>query len=259
MPNSRPTPAALGPPPRKVRPISKQRNDMRILYLFLLPFYLAALLFSAHIILSLLTPVLGTAIPAFTSQTSLDFDDDHHPTYKLHYTYQRHNQTIQANAKIEKQDYDQYNTQPHPQSIIIHHLNLGIFSYTTPNTLSSQASRLFCAILAALFFNVSCYAMFHFSWLTNHRARRLYQRGFPAPGFIVSKRKVDDSDSPHCYITYTYTHPDSAQPVTTEQLIDNDLWDTIPINQPVTVLYDPAKPSRTLVYEYSGYEIITVL
>jgi hypothetical protein len=251
------TPASLGPPPRTVKLRGISPRWRFLIVIFLIPFYTLAFVLTGHVILSLLTPVLGTPIPGTTISTRIDTEgEDDHNIYKLYYTYQLNGQKIQTWDKLPQSDFQQIHANPHPQPITVYYLSLGPFSRSNPNTLSSQFGRIFCLIIVTIIWDTVFLGAAIYYWLKHRKIKHLLQHGAATSGIIVSKRKVDSSDHPEHYITYSYTHPFTGQTLAIECHIDAKPWESARTNQTVTVIYDPDQPHKSLVYEFSYYKII---
>ena len=57
------------------------------------------------------------------------------------------------------------------------------------------------------------------------------------------------------YLAVGFDPPGGGPPVTVRQRVTRATHDAVSTGQPVTVVFDPAKPSRAVVYEYGDWEL----
>jgi hypothetical protein len=86
------------------------------------------------------------------------------------------------------------------------------------------------------------------------RQRLLYRSGNIIAGKIVSKRTQRGKSTTY-YLRYAFALPDGRQ-FEKEMPTKRALWENAQVDQPVTVLYFPANPKRSVVYDYGPYECI---
>jgi hypothetical protein len=109
----------------------------------------------------------------------------------------------------------------------------------------------------ALFWNGIMSLFLWGAYVRPWRDRRLVRVGQPAAGVV--RAVVTRNTRPRSYrVTYEYTVPDRfglADAVRTGSMV-TDRWDAtryLP-GRPVTVLYDPDRPGRSVVYELTAYQ-----
>jgi hypothetical protein len=120
-------------------------------------------------------------------------------------------------------------------------------------------------ILFALFWNGLMSMFFWFVWIDPWRKYQLLKWGHVTPGIISSKQVVPGKNVSY-KLTYSYQAPISRDPDGIQvdmQFFEGSMSVSKPefnraeFGQGVTVLYDPAKPKRSVAYEYSEHEVAT--
>ena len=79
------------------------------------------------------------------------------------------------------------------------------------------------------------------------RSRRLFllRRGEATVGTIIFKR-TESHDTPRCFVRFGYMA--AGQPQERDEQVTAEAWKRADIGQPVTVLFDPARPSEGTLY-----------
>jgi hypothetical protein len=121
----------------------------------------------------------------------------------------------------------------------------------------SLLSTLWQPWLFALFWNaiVSVFVLIFYvgPWME----RRLVARGEPAAGRIVRKETDTRGDSPTYYLHFEFAPATagSAGMVSGRRSVEAAAYDRVRGGDRVTVLYDPNRPKRSVLYEYADYEV----
>jgi hypothetical protein len=92
--------------------------------------------------------------------------------------------------------------------------------------------------------SVFVYAIYYSPW----RVRRLYRSGTPVIGRVIGKRFSRASKSIRHYVRYAYQTLE-GQALEGEVGVGVKEHDSVAAGSPVTVLYDPRKAKRSVVYE----------
>lgn len=84
--------------------------------------------------------------------------------------------------------------------------------------------------------------------------RRLIRDGKPVIGQITGKQMVRGK-STSFYLKYTY-QPEGTEPLNRQMSVNRSTYDQAVENTDVVVLYDPERPKRSLIYQYSPYQAL---
>jgi hypothetical protein len=100
----------------------------------------------------------------------------------------------------------------------------------------------------ATFWNGVLSVFVYILYLAPRRVRRLYRSGIPVAGRIVSKRDWRGGKSTAYYVRYAFENPD-AGPCEREMNVSPRSYQLATPGDAVTILYDPRKPKRSVIYE----------
>ncbi|HZU95928.1 MAG TPA: DUF3592 domain-containing protein [Planctomycetota bacterium] len=84
------------------------------------------------------------------------------------------------------------------------------------------------------------------------RRRSLIKNGQVTQGEIASKRIGQKNAR---FVTFRFFGPTSDEAIMSEMAVTKEVHEAAVAGTPVTVLYDPRKPSRAIAYELSGYVV----
>jgi hypothetical protein len=88
-------------------------------------------------------------------------------------------------------------------------------------------------------------------WIGAWLRRRLYRFGEVAPGRIVGMRITKGKNKTH-YLKYLF-HSLDGKPASGEVAVSISDFTTARVEQAVTVLYNPRRPKRSLIYDFGDY------
>jgi hypothetical protein len=94
-------------------------------------------------------------------------------------------------------------------------------------------------------------AFVHQLYVVPWRQRRLYRTGTPVRGTVIDKR-VGKGRSSTYHLRYAY-RTDDGQSFEEEMSTSREDYQSAAPGAPVTVLIDPGKPRRSIIYEYGPY------
>ena len=115
--------------------------------------------------------------------------------------------------------------------------------------------------LVALLWLFGCFwclitgALFNVLYIHPRRERQLCRSGKAILGKVLSKH-VSRGKSTAYYLRYAFITP-NGQHILGDQSIALKEWQSVEPGQPTIVLYDPAKPHRSVMYEYAAYKCIS--
>ena len=116
----------------------------------------------------------------------------------------------------------------------------------------------------AAFWNGCLSVFIWITWIAPWRAKQLVKWGEPVPGTILSKHEIRGKGTSYkisYYFTAHISHAADGFEIYARSLsgsmdVSKSDYDAAYEGQPVTVLMSPARPSRSIVYEYSEYEAV---
>ncbi len=96
-------------------------------------------------------------------------------------------------------------------------------------------------------------------WLLPSRARWLCRNGIAVPGTILDINQRPFVRSPNSIVHFsswhvTWRYTTDPGEILTAKRWTNSGW-LLDVAQSVTILYDPRRPTRSLIYEYCGYNV----
>jgi hypothetical protein len=94
--------------------------------------------------------------------------------------------------------------------------------------------------------------LFHTIWLSPHRARWLTKNGQATFGAVVEKRIIHNRRR-HLYFTLTYQFKVQGNLHARRIHISPQRYDSAGVKDLVIILFDPSRPSRNIVYDYSDF------
>jgi hypothetical protein len=119
-------------------------------------------------------------------------------------------------------------------------------------------------LLGALVWNSILALFVWIAWIAPWRTRRVLKYGVPVAGQITSKTQIRGSKGGMSYqVKYVYqpTLEDQKGEVS-NQLVDGQSYisakdyTSATVGQIVTVLFDPRKPKRSLIYDFADYAAV---
>lgn len=104
------------------------------------------------------------------------------------------------------------------------------------------------------FWSLICGLFFFALYVEPYRQRKLCRTGVPIIGKILSKN-VSTGKSTAYYIRYAFVTP-VGDHIIGNMTTSANQWQLAEVGQKTTVLYNPGKPRRSVLYDYSAYECI---
>jgi len=143
-----------------------------------------------------------------------------------------------------------------PPILRVRHFELGPMHY---HVLVQEHSAWISAaglLLVALFWNGILSVFVNAAWVAPIRTRRLVRNGQAAPGMIMTTR-LSRGRSTSYYATFRFEDPATGLEIQREMLLPGKAqYGAAHQGGAVTVLFDPLKPRRALVYELCAYRVL---
>jgi Protein of unknown function (DUF3592) len=134
-----------------------------------------------------------------------------------------------------------------------------------PRGPGSSASMIFALPFFALFWNGVLSVFLWMAWVTPWRSWLLMRHGVATAGVVVGKNTRRGSKSSVSRVVqyrYQATREDPGSIATTPETFEREMnvtpidYAAARVDQPVTVIYHPKNPKRSLVYEFAEYEAL---
>jgi hypothetical protein len=257
-------PADLPPPPRRLRTRPGLGCGPAASRWFLRLFIMPHCIIGACVLLSALyIPLLwlaGTDAPGHVAKLSTSRGKGTKPYYRVEYAYTvnggEHTTTETVNA-------DEYNALRVGDQYAVRVLES--LPDILPQVRGPGGSRWrgFAALGIALFWNGILSLFVWMAWVVPWRTRQLLRYGSVAAGTVCDKQTRAGSKGGRTYVVrydYRVVPEDSMNPELTAQSLESEMYVTpadyekAEVGKGVTVIYDPRKPKRSLVYEFAEYE-----
>lgn len=98
------------------------------------------------------------------------------------------------------------------------------------------------------------FVMMALPWAIWNRNRRLVESGEAVAGTITRKWQSSGRYSTNNRMTYEFTTRDGRN-MTGKALVSRRVYNAMHTGHGITVIYDPARPRRKLVYEFSNFQV----
>jgi hypothetical protein len=252
-------PTRLPSPPRAVRWKRVNKRNTWILRVFLVPFMAVGVIVPAILLLRLYTASYGTPIQATIDGKSVVHTHDshgNHTTYRVQYHFALNGKTYRDRQQVRFEGYENaYVGMQVPARVTV----IWGHYYSLLNYGGVDSTNWFLAIFAAVWDLVILLGIVK-AWLQPVRDRSLVESGNVAVGSVTKcvAQRNRRGNTGYYTMSYQFDSPEGGT-VTRKQMIGAGSSPTpIPdVGDPVTVLYDPARPKLCLAYEYCGFEIAT--
>jgi hypothetical protein len=174
--------------------------------------------------------------------------------YRVAFTYPLPTGPRQTNDTIDSDQFQRLNaTAPEQRTLQVRAINVGPIFFDKPIEGASGAWAYVAGVWFFTLFWCAITGVFvHFLYIQPYRQRLLYRSGEVTSGKIVSKRTIRGKSTSY-NLRYAFTLPD-GRTFEKEMSTQRALWEKAQVDQPVTVLYSPAHPKRSIVYDYGPYE-----
>jgi hypothetical protein len=139
------------------------------------------------------------------------------------------------------------------QSISAHLIHLGPLDYSTLD----RSARAYARNRSILWFGATFAlaiggVLFYAIWLLPWRSHWLAKNGHAAFGAVVEKSIVHGSRR-HLFFTLTYQFKASGILHANRIRVNSHRYDSADVQDLVIILYDPARPTRNIVYDYCNF------
>ncbi|MEZ0265192.1 MAG: DUF3592 domain-containing protein, partial [Phycisphaerae bacterium] len=141
-----------------------------------------------------------------------------------------------------------------PQTLLVRGYDVGSFSYS--RAVEHEWGFMFWLIpaLFAPVVGLLCWALYLGMVVRPRRRRWLYTDGTAVPGTVTGGRVARVKGGTLYYVWYEFAPADGSGRRESKQMVAGpEEYAAALSGRPVTVLYDPGRPKRSVVYEYGGY------
>ncbi|MGA9116508.1 MAG: DUF3592 domain-containing protein [Bacteroidota bacterium] len=243
------------PPPRAVREREPRRKPRLLLRLFPIPHSLvgaASLLYAVFHLLMLLAG--ETAEGVVTARTSTAGGDDG-PSWQVAFRYAALGEVYEGSCSVDKETFD---ASPRGSPVPVRFLGV----------LPGQGARIPGAgdlwkfgVLPwffTLFWNLILSVFVWQVWIRPLRMRRLVVRGQAVPGRVIERERGSGTEARTYTLGYTFTPLETPSLLRRASMrVGKDQWDRIPGGAELTVLYEPGRPGRSILYACGPYEAVS--
>ncbi len=255
-----PIASALPPPPRVVR---GGVGRLWVVRLFITPHLCAGLFLLGQFGADALVAAFGTDVSAVVTRAHATQSRKRGTTYSVVYHYQVGDREYDGSGNVGAGTYSRVrhvNDAGHgPETVRVRQLALGSLHWQRLTEDSSVWGLAAGELFFALFWNSMMAVLLYLVWIKPWRDRRLIRDGRVAEGRILSSR-MHRGRSRAYYATFAFQDADSGREITKQvQLPGAPQFDRAQQGGPVTVLYDPSRPTRAIAYELSGYQVVDEL
>jgi hypothetical protein len=148
---------------------------------------------------------------------------------------------------------DEYQALQVGQGVKAHVIRLGQLGYSVlDRSPRAYAHHRMIAWFGALFASAIGGVLFHAMWLSPWRSRWLARYGKATFGAVVAK-SILQGGRRHLFFTLTYQFKVLGKLRARLIRISGQQYDSIGVTDLVIVLFDPARPSRNIVYDYCDF------
>ncbi len=238
----------LPPPPRRVRPKSKGFGG-KLLSLVYVLLFVSAVLSLGIVPIRWYVQHSGKPVQVTVTGKSISHSSRHGDSYYVDFNYSFNGTVEDDHQKVEHEEYDRAQegdtASAKVSTILGHNVCLTELGDVDRETHSWMILTGIWNLAAWVVAGVSVYQVL--------RTRRLVQDGTAVAGTISNKR-FSRGRSSTWYLGYTYSTTD-GQPFVREQSVSRSTYGNYEIGTPVNVLYDPAKPKHSVIYEACNYVV----
>jgi hypothetical protein len=170
------------------------------------------------------------------------------PAYYIQYQFDRSGFTGRDEARP-----DEYQAFHVGQPVNAHLIHLGSLGYSAlDRSLAAYARNRMIAWFSAAFAFAIGWLLFYAIWLLPWRSHWLTQHGHATFGAIIEKSIVH---GPRRHLAFTLTYQFKALGTLWSRRIriSSQRYDSAGVKDLVIILFDPARPSRNIVYDYCDF------
>lgn len=242
-----PMPRALVRSPRRVR---RKPGTLGVLLLGRVltgPALAVVALLLAFLLLEPIVVFLLPAQPARIVRLWRDLRSRRGIAYYLEYQFER-----SAFTGRDQVLPDEYQALQVGQTVEAHVIHLGQLGYSALDRSPRAYARYrMIAWFGALFASAIGWVLFHAIWLSPWRSRWLVRHGQATFGAVVAKSILHGRR--HLFFTLTYQFKALGTLRARRIRISPQRYDSADVADLIIILFDPARPSRNIVYDYCDY------
>jgi hypothetical protein len=257
----RPEPPALPPPPRQSRPRRKRGAFLACLPLLLIPHMWCGALLPFWGVRELVDVVrfyqYGHVVPGRVQRLWTSRGKGG-PSHHVAFTHELAGAEGSAEVTVNQAAYGRLAVGDAVEVRVLPGFRLG------PQLLAdgapSPASNLWGVLVATVVWDGFMALFVCVAIMPPLRQRNLVRLGVAVPGRVTNKEVKRGGKSTTYHVYYCYTAPAPTPPgedreYQAEMMVREEDYDDVLVEQRLTVLYDPRKSRRSLVYQCADYEV----
>jgi hypothetical protein len=200
--------------------------------------------------LSIAVAVFGTEVDARVLSAQTKQGKKGGTCYEVRYTYDVDGESVDKQANVDATTYSHAVTPG--ATIRVRHFDVGAIHGNAVTETKSAWAQVPQLAFFACFWNGILSVFVYQLTIAPLRRRSLIKNGQATEGEIASKRIGQKNAR---FVTFRFTPPTSDEAIVKEMSVTKEVHEAAVAGTPVTVLYDPRKPSRAIAYELSGYVV----
>jgi hypothetical protein len=167
--------------------------------------------------------------------------------YNVYYRYPSGSAQLDDHSAVT---HDLYSALHVGDPIMVHAMTIGSWHFTEPDAPSGNflLGLLIIGFIAIVWIGLTA-LIARAGWF---RPRQLIRDGEPLIGQIVDKKMVMAGRRPARQLTYEYQAP-GQQPMAGRMIVRSDEYAAAVLGAQVVVIYDPGRPSRSIIYDYADF------
>ena len=236
----------LPPPPRKVR--GHVGWGVWFLRIFVLPHTCLGIMIVGIVLLRVLTALFGTDRDAVV--TKADRRTSKGETFHVvDYAYRVNGHDYSSSESVSPSVYALNGTSDGKATVRVRYFGIDGAHYSLIVQGISWWKSIGGMLLMALFWNGILSIFLYIAWIDPIRHRQLMRDGSVTTGTIVG-RNISRGKTVRYYAVVRF-----GEDIERHVSISEQDYEVATEGRPVTVIYDPRKPKRATVYEFSGYTV----
>lgn len=243
------------PTPRPIRRRGGRGWFFGLVHLFTLPHQVVGVGVLVVVLYAWLFVLAGSVIPAQVVDKQTDYNPKKRiTTYRLHYTFSHNGLQQRGDDKVSQKFYTQTSLGQTIQ-VKVSPIAAVPFSYVEDPDHRGGA-LIFPAFITvfATFWNGVMVFLWWTLYIRPWQYRWLVKNGKATQG-VITKKDIKKNKTTTYLIEYQFQLFAYGQPIVGKMEARKEDWDHLQANSPVTVLYHPDKPKRSVVYECADYEV----
>jgi hypothetical protein len=253
------TPTHLPFPPRRVRANLRGAIGLWFLRLFILPHTLIGIGLLVNVPWTLLWAVAHSKLPATVIRGEVHTSSKGGTSYKLYYRYRVGEHWLDGSDGVSQAVYQHYQapgaSEQESRPATVRYFELGPFRKVHLVDAGAPAKEVLTFLFIACFWNGILSVFLYLAYWLPWRTRHLCRWGQAAAG-TITECYTRSGKSTRYYINYQFPDPVTGQQCSHGMEVSGRaLWSKAARGAPVTVLYDPNRPKRSLAYEFAPYRV----